>query len=150
MAIHRDYFFDDPDATLLATALNFQRSWLNLYEAAILESIQMAQADSIRGTTPLLAYSPITKAGVRPKPRFDKRLKTRHKGPRQRKTKVHPASLSAISPAHPPALPYHPQYRNPSNNGTHHNNGTTLIKALSHNVIYALHSSRFFCSTTNT
>jgi hypothetical protein len=76
MAIHRDYFFDDPDATLLATTLNFQRNWLNLYEAAILESIQMAQADSIRGTDPLSAYLPITKAGVRPKPRFDKRLKT--------------------------------------------------------------------------
>jgi hypothetical protein len=96
MAIHHDYFFDDPDATLLATTLNFQRNWLNLYEAATLESIQMAQSDSIRGTTPLLAYFPITKAGVRPKPRFDKSLKTRHKGPPcRRKTKVNPASLSA-------------------------------------------------------
>jgi hypothetical protein len=26
MAIHRDYFFDDPDATLLATTLNFKRN----------------------------------------------------------------------------------------------------------------------------
>jgi hypothetical protein len=47
MAIHRDYFFDNPDAVLLATSLNFHHNWLNLYEAAILESIQMAQAISL-------------------------------------------------------------------------------------------------------
>jgi hypothetical protein len=58
MAIHRDYFFDDPDATLAATSLNFQRNWLQLYEPAILESIKMAQAVSIRGTTPLSTYFP--------------------------------------------------------------------------------------------
>jgi hypothetical protein len=95
MAIHSDYFFDNPDAILLATSLNFQRNWLNLYEAAILESIQMTQAVSIRRTKPLSAYFPITKAGVRPEAKFDKRLKTRHKGPRRRKPKVNPASLSA-------------------------------------------------------
>jgi hypothetical protein len=64
MAIHRDYFFEDPDAILLATSLNFQRNWLNLYEAAILESIQMAQAVSIKLTQPLSTYFPITKALV--------------------------------------------------------------------------------------
>jgi hypothetical protein len=94
MAIHSDYFFDNPDAILIFTSLNFQRNWLNLvYEAAILESIQMAQAVSIRRTQPLSAYFPITKAGVCPKPKFGKRLKTRHEGPCRRKPKVNPASL---------------------------------------------------------
>jgi hypothetical protein len=30
MAIHRDYFFDDADAILLAMTLTFQCNWLNL------------------------------------------------------------------------------------------------------------------------
>jgi hypothetical protein len=54
MAMHRDYFFDNPTATLATTTLNFQRNWLNLYEpAAILESIKMAEAESIRDTPSL-------------------------------------------------------------------------------------------------
>jgi hypothetical protein len=94
MAIHRDYFFDDADATLQATTLTFQRNWLNLYEPAILESIKMAQTNSIKGTTPLSAYFPVTHPGCRPTPHFDKRLKTRHKGPRRRKPQVNRASQS--------------------------------------------------------
>jgi hypothetical protein len=50
MAVHRDYFFETPMTTLNATTLNFQRNWLNLYEPAILESIKMAQAKSIKDT----------------------------------------------------------------------------------------------------
>jgi hypothetical protein len=68
MAIHRDYFFDDADATLLATTLSFQRNWLNLYEPPILESIKMAQVNSIQGTTPLSVYFPVTRPGRRPTP----------------------------------------------------------------------------------
>jgi hypothetical protein len=63
MAIHSDYFLEDPDAILLVTSPNFQRNWLNLYEADILESIQMAQADSIKLTQRLSTYFPITRAG---------------------------------------------------------------------------------------
>jgi hypothetical protein len=94
MAIHHDYFFEDADAILLATTLTFQRTWLNLYEPAILESIKMAQVNSIKGTTPLSVYFPVAPPGCRPTPRFDKRLKTRHKGPRRRKPPVNRASQS--------------------------------------------------------
>jgi hypothetical protein len=71
MAIHRDYFFEDADAILLATTLTFQRSWLNLYEPAILGSIKMAQVNSTKGTTALSVYFPVTRPGCRPTPRFD-------------------------------------------------------------------------------
>jgi hypothetical protein len=100
MAIHPDYIFDDADAILLATTLTFQRNWLNLYEPAILESIKMAQVNSIKGTTPLSVYFPVTRPGCCPTPRFDKRLKTRHKGPRRRKPPVNRASQSTHRISH--------------------------------------------------
>jgi hypothetical protein len=78
MAIHQDYF-DDFVTTLGTTNLNFQRNWLHLYESAILESIKMAHTVSLRGSQPLSNYFTIIRPGVRPKPQFDKRLRTRHK-----------------------------------------------------------------------
>jgi hypothetical protein len=56
MVMHRDYFFDNPAATFATTTLNLQRNWLNLYEPAILESIKMAEAESIRDTPSLTEY----------------------------------------------------------------------------------------------
>jgi hypothetical protein len=74
MAMHRDYFFENPTATLNTTTLNFQRNWLNLYERAILESIKMAQAESIQDTPSLTEYFLTTRPGKTPQPKFDKRL----------------------------------------------------------------------------
>jgi hypothetical protein len=73
LAMHRDYFFDNPTATLDATSLNFQRNWLNLYEPAILESIKMAESESIRATPALTQYFVTTRPGPIPQPKFDKR-----------------------------------------------------------------------------
>jgi hypothetical protein len=94
MAIHREYFFEDVDTTLRVSPLNFLRNWLNLYEPAILESIKMAKTESLRDTRPLSAHFPVTRPGVRPRPQFDNRLHTRHKGSRQRKLPVIRASQS--------------------------------------------------------
>jgi hypothetical protein len=94
LAIHREYFFEDVDTTLRITTLNFLRNWLHLYEPAILESIKMAHSESLRNTTPLSVYFPITRPGVRPRPQFDNRLHTRHKGTRRRKPPVISASPS--------------------------------------------------------
>jgi hypothetical protein len=89
MTMHRDYFLDNPTATLTTTTLNFQRNWLNLYEPAILESIKMAQAESIRRTPSLTEYFPTTRQGNTPQPKFDKRLQL-YKTKRRIKHKVNP------------------------------------------------------------
>jgi hypothetical protein len=94
LSIHHEYFFDDPDAILLATTLTFQRNWLNLYESAILESVKSAQTESISGTKPLSNYFPVTRPGIPPKPKFDNRLHTHHKIRRSRKHKLTQASSS--------------------------------------------------------
>jgi hypothetical protein len=94
MAIHHDYFLDNLATTLSTTTLNFQRNWLNLYESAILESIKMAHAISLRGAHPLSNYFVVTRPGVRPKPQFDKRLRTRHKSASRRKRQVNHTSSS--------------------------------------------------------
>jgi hypothetical protein len=90
MAMHRDYFFEDPTTTLNTTTLNFQRNWLNLYERAILESIKMAQAESIKDTPSLTEYFVTIRPGITPQPKFDKR---HHKTKRRRKHIVHTKNI---------------------------------------------------------
>jgi hypothetical protein len=111
MAIHHDYFLDNLATTLSTTTLNFQRNWLNLYESAILESIKMAHSISLRGTHPLSSYFAVSRAGVRPTPKFDKRLRTQHKPTPRRKRQVNNTSSShristyfKHSISHPPRL----------------------------------------------
>jgi hypothetical protein len=84
--MHRDYFFDNLTTTLNTTNLNFQRNWLNLYEPAILESIKMAQAESIKDTPSLTEYFITIRPGITPHPKFDKR---HHKTKRRCKHVVH-------------------------------------------------------------
>jgi hypothetical protein len=86
MAMHRDYFFDNPTATLATMTLNFQRNWLNLYEPAILEGIKMAEAESIRDTPSLTEYFVTIRPGKTLQPKFDKR---HHKTKRRCKHIVH-------------------------------------------------------------
>jgi hypothetical protein len=82
MAMHHDYFVDNPTATLTTTTLNFQRNWLNLCEPTILESIKMAEAESIRDTPSLTEYFVTIRPGKTPQPKVDKR---HHKTKRRRK-----------------------------------------------------------------
>jgi hypothetical protein len=64
------------NATLLATTLAFQ---LQLAQSILgtrhYRKYKMAQAESISSTNPLSDSFPITRPGVRPKPRFDKYLR---------------------------------------------------------------------------
>jgi hypothetical protein len=71
MVMHRE-FFNNPTATLATTTLNLQRNWLNLYEPAILGSIKMAEAESIRDTPSLTEYFVTIRPGKTPQPKFDK------------------------------------------------------------------------------
>jgi hypothetical protein len=101
LAIHREaYFIPDLDHKLAThPPINFLRNWLRLYEAAIYESIAMANDVAIQNTRHLGTYFPTTRLPTHPPPpRYQQHTHSRNdyirKKPRQVK---HPKEKNRIT-----------------------------------------------------
>jgi hypothetical protein len=101
LAIHREaYFIPDLDNKLATQPpINFLRNWLRLYEAAIYESIAMANDVAIKNTQPLETYFTVTRRPTHtPPPRYQQRTHSRNDSIcKKSRTVKHPQAKNRIT-----------------------------------------------------